>query len=184
MARKKAQAASEGIAPATFVRSDILDPQPRTETRGRPTSYTQEAAEEICRRIAEGETLRQVCRSPHLPGESTVRSWVLDDREGFSAQYARSRELCIESWADEIMEISDNGSNDWIETETAEGRMDLRYNGDHVTRSRLRVDTRKWLLSKMKPSVYGDKTLLAGHDGAALTQPVIHVTTNPTPSSS
>lgn len=130
---------------------------------GRPTSYTAEIAAEVCARLADGETLRQICRSEHIPAATTVRQWVLDDREGFSVQYARARDLCLEAWADEITEISDDGSNDWIERETEAGRMTTSYNGDHVQRSRLRTDSRKWLLSKLKPERYGDKLELNGN---------------------
>lgn len=152
--RKKTKATDEGLA------SEVVTEEPK---RGRPISvYTPELAEEICERIAEGETLRQVCRSKDIP-PSTVRRWVLNDINGFSAQYAQARDLCIESWADELMEISDDATNDWMKREGKDGE-DLGWsvNGDHVQRSRLRIDTRKWMLSKMKPDRYGDKVQLGG----------------------
>jgi hypothetical protein len=34
-------------------------------------------------------------------------------------------------------------------------------NGEHIQRSRVRIDTRKWMLSKMLPKSYGDKTEVA-----------------------
>lgn len=123
---------------------------------GRPSEYTQELAGEICRMLAEGMSLREVCRHEGMPHESTVRLWAVDDREGFSTQYRRAREIGYHSMADELLEISDDASNDWMErqNETAEG---YELNGEHLQRSRLRVDTRKWLLSKALPKVYGDK---------------------------
>lgn len=129
---------------------------------GRISTYTPELAEEICSRLSTGQTLRQICRDEHMPSESTVRGWVVDDRRGFYAQYARARELCIESWADEIVEIAENGDNDWMTRETESGRIEKQYNGDHIQRSKLRVDSRRWLLSKMKPEKYGDRLELAG----------------------
>src|SRR4051812_2164281 len=60
---------------------------------GRPSTYTAELAATICARLATGETLRAVCRDDGMPSESTVRTWALDDREGFSAHYARAREI-------------------------------------------------------------------------------------------
>ena len=54
--------------------------------------------------------------------------------------------------ADETLEISDDGTNDWMKDN--EG---YKVNGEHVARSRLRVDTRKWLLSKALPKIFGDK---------------------------
>jgi len=88
-----------------------------------------------------------------MPHDSTVRNWVLDDREGFSAQYARAREIGYMTMADELLEIADDGKNDWMKR-NGEGS---QLNGEHVQRSRLRVDTRKWLLSKALPKVFGDK---------------------------
>ena len=129
---------------------------------GRPSLYTGEIAEEICARISAGETLKQICRDEHIPPESTVRTWVREDREGFSARYACARELQIDCWADDIIELADDGRNDWIKREKEAGRITLEYNGDNVQRSRLRIDTRKWLLSKLKPERYGESLKLSG----------------------
>lgn len=132
---------------------------------GRPSVYTEAIAAEICARLSAGETLRQICRSEHMPDERTVRGWVLDDREGFSPRYARAREMQFEAWADEITEISDDGTNDWMERESKDGSSQTVLNGEHVQRSRLRVDSRKWLLSKLKPERYGDKLQHSGPGG-------------------
>lgn len=130
---------------------------------GRASLYTEEIAEEICRRIAEGETLKEICRDESFPHESTVRSWVLDDRQGFSTRYARARELQLECWAEEIQEIGDDGNNDWMARLGKEGQsIGWQLNGEHVQRSTLRVNNRKWLLSKLKPERYGDSLNLTG----------------------
>ena len=126
-------------------------------TQGRPTAYTAELAAEICQKLAEGQTLREVCRADEMPSESTVRTWALDDREGFSAQYTRARELGYLAMADELLEVADDGKNDWMERQDENGGAGWEANGEHLQRSRLRVDTRKWLLSKALPKVYGDK---------------------------
>lgn len=130
---------------------------------GRPTEYTEELAARICARLAEGYSLREVCRDEGMPSEATVRRWALEDREGFSAQYARAREIGYHAMADELLEISDDGRNDWIERQGDKG-VGYEANGEHLQRSRLRVDTRKWLLSKALPKVYGDKIALGGAD--------------------
>ena len=123
---------------------------------GRPSRYTEAIAAGICRRLASGESLRAICRDEAIPHESTVRGWVVDDYKGFSAQYTRARDIGLDVMADEILEISDDGSNDWMarQGENSEG---WTLNGEHVQRSRLRVDTRKWLLSKVAPKRYGDR---------------------------
>ena len=91
-----------------------------------------------------------------MPAESTVRAWALEDREGFSAQYARAREIGYHAMADELMDIADDGRNDWMERRGEEDA-GWQANGEHIQRSRLRVDARKWMLSKVLPKVYGDK---------------------------
>lgn len=138
--------------------------------RGRPLTYNAEIAAEICRRLAEGQTLREVCRDESMPPESTVRLWALDDRDGFAAQYTLAREVGYLAMADELLEVADDGKNDWMERQGDEGQSAWALNGEHVQRSRLRVDTRKWLLSKALPKVFGDKVTQehTGADGGPL----------------
>lgn len=123
---------------------------------GRPTLYTEEAADEICKRLADGETLKGICRDDHLPAEATVRLWAEEDREGFAERYARARMIGYYAMADELLEIADDGTNDWM-VRNADHEETVTLNGEHVQRSRLRVDTRKWLLAKALPKVFGDK---------------------------
>lgn len=121
-------------------------------------SYTEAIGAAICERLAAGESLRAICRSEGMPPESTVRLWAVSDVQGFAAQYTRAREAGYLRMADEITEIADDGTGDtWTDDEG-----NVRTNNDVVARSRLRVDTRKWLLSKMLPKVYGDKMELTG----------------------
>jgi hypothetical protein len=138
--------------------------------QGRPSTYSTDLATEICRLLAEGQTLREVCRNEALPAESTVRGWALDDREGFSAQYTRAREIGYLAMADELLEVADDGKNDWMERQGDEGQSSWVLNGEHVQRSRLRVDTRKWMLSKALPKIFGDKVTQehTGSDGGPL----------------
>lgn len=87
-----------------------------------------------------------------MPGESTVRDWVRQD-PSFSAQYAIARDMGLDAMAEETLEIADDGSNDtYTDDEGNEA-----VNHDVIQRSRLRVDTRKWFLSKLAPKRYGDK---------------------------
>ena len=129
-----------------------------SDNRGRPSLYTPELAALICERLANGMTLREVCRDDAMPQESTVRQWAVTDYQGFSAQYAKAREIGYQCMADETLDIADNARNDWMER-NGEDDAGWQANGEHIQRSRLRVDTRKWLLSKVLPKVYGDKVL-------------------------
>lgn len=87
----------------------------------------------------------------------------------FTEHYAKARSMLLEHWAEDIIDISDDGSNDWMAANDPEN-LGYRLNGEHINRSRLRVDTRKWLLSKLAAKKYGDKstTELTGADGKDL----------------
>lgn len=130
---------------------------------GRPTKYTQEIANEICERIAQGEPLRQICRDEHMPGWVAVYDW-LHKYADFSERFARARDLGFDAIAEETLDISDDARNDWMEKQgkDAEG---YQLNGEHVQRSKLRVETRLKLLAKWSPKKYGDKQQveLSGH---------------------
>ena len=49
----------------------------------------------------------------------------------------------------------------------------MPLNSDVIAHKRVQIDTRKWMLSKMLPKVYGDKVVaeITGKDGAALEAP-------------
>lgn len=129
-----------------------------TESKGRPSSYTAAIALEICSRLAEGESLKSICKDEHMPANATVRSWALDNVEGFSAQYTRARELGYSLLAEEMMAIADTPVIGSKTTSKATGIETTE--GDMIEHRRLQVDTRKWMLSKMLPKVYGDKLSL------------------------
>lgn len=120
--------------------------------------YTTAIATKICEMLVEGKSLRQVCEEPGMPNKATVLRWLADEKRAvFRDQYARAREMQAEAIADEILEIADDGRNDWMEIVGKEGdTVGWRVNGEAVQRSRLRVDSRKWLLSKMLPKKYGE----------------------------
>jgi terminase small subunit-like protein len=55
--------------------------------------YTPQLADEICRRISEGESVRSICRDPGMPSEGTVRAWSREDRDGFAVRFRIARDL-------------------------------------------------------------------------------------------
>ena len=122
---------------------------------GRPTDYTQELVDEICEKIATGDSMRSVCRCDDMPAMTTLFRW-LREKEGFKKQYEIATQERTEAMSEDIIDIADNGTNDWMKTH---GKDDEGYkqNGETLQRSRLRVDVRKWHMSKMKPKKYGDK---------------------------
>jgi hypothetical protein len=111
---------------------------------GRPTSHTPGIEVEILERLAHGESLNAICRSQHLPSESSVRTWSIEDKPpGFSAKYTAARARGYDAIAESTFDIADDL------TEDANSR-------------RVRIDTRKWFLSKLAPKKYGDRIEVAG----------------------
>jgi hypothetical protein len=137
----------------------------------KPTDFTQELGDRICDRLLDGESLRRICMDPMMPKRVTVLKWLNLEVE-FAAQYAKAKELQVEALVDEILDIADDGSNDFMETQ----RGDVVYNGDAVQRSRLRIESRRWVAAKLKPKKYGDAMQLVGKDGGDLVpNQIVHV---------
>ncbi len=146
----------------------------------RPSIYTKELATLICSRIAAGESLRAICRGDEMPDLTTVMEWRLRDREGFSQQYAQAREIQAEVFGDELQEIVDDGTNDWMEIrDKKDAVIGWRVNGEAVQRSRLRFDARRWWMSKVLPKQYGEKLTVAGDPNAPLGVQLIHSVPQP-----
>jgi len=123
---------------------------------GRPTTYTQEIADRICEELSLGYSIRTVCKPDGMPAISTFFKW-LREHEEFSKQYARAKQESADAMAEDILDIADDGTNDWMERQGKNGETFEVVNTEVLQRSRLRVDTRKWLMAKMKPKKYGDK---------------------------
>lgn len=135
---------------------------------GRPEVYTKELGEKICEQIALGYSLRTITSDKSMPCIATIYSWIRKDEE-FLKLYEQAKEDQADAMAEEMLDIADDGTNDWVE-KCDPNNPGYAYNGEHVQRSRLRVDTRKWIAAKLKPKKYGDKqtTEITGKDGAPL----------------
>ncbi len=114
---------------------------------GRPTKYTLEIAKAIAEKIADGHTLKAICVSEDMPARSTVYLWFSEHKE-FSDMYARATSERADLVFDEIFEIADDSTNDFMG--------DGALHQENIQRSKLRIDTRKWALAKMNPRKYGE----------------------------
>jgi len=131
--------------------------------------FSQDLFDLICERIAEGESLRSICADEDMPSTTAVKKWLIkDDGGALVAQYTRAREMQADTLFEDILDISDNARNDWMERE-GEGSAGYALNGEHIQRSRLRVDARKWMAGKLRPKVYGDKVDVSGNVGFTVT---------------
>jgi len=122
--------------------------------RTRDASDLTDVQQEICRRIMEGASVRTICRDEAMPSRSTVLNWLAAE-PAFRAAYAFAKQLCAETLAEDILDIADDSTGDWIEAENGK-----QLDHEHVQRSRLRVDSRKWLAAKLAPKRYGEAAML------------------------
>jgi hypothetical protein len=126
---------SQDFSEKTFDENSQQNSQPKEQ--GRPSSYSQELADEICDRLSHGETLRSIiASSPHLPSRTTIYRWNADNQD-FRNQYTKARAEQADYYAELIVDES--------------------YSSHDAAIGRLRVDALKWAASKMAPKKYGDK---------------------------
>lgn len=123
---------------------------------GRPTKYTDKLSDSICAKLSEGQSLRTVCKSDDMPCKATIFSW-LRTNEAFLDQYTRAKQESADALTDEMLDIADDSTNDYMMKKGEDGAEYEALNPEHIQRSRLRIETRKWLSSKLKPKKYGDK---------------------------
>jgi hypothetical protein len=121
--------------------------------------YNQETADLICEALAEGHSLRSICKADEMPSKANVFRWLNSNKE-FADQYARARETQADTLFDDILAIADDGSNDTYTDDDG----NIRTNQDVIARSKLRVDARKWMAGKLRPKVYGEKLAIGGAD--------------------
>ena len=135
---------------------------------GRPSTYTAELAAQVCTHIADGKSLRVIAAMEGMPAQSTIMAWLDGSRPEFSEQYARAREAQADKLAEEALQIADDGHSDTY----VDGDGNVKTDTEVIQRSKLRVDTRKWLASKMAPKKYGDKVAIGGADDLGPVQTV------------
>ena len=133
----------------------------------KPVVRKPEIAELICERIATGHTLKQIARELGCD-PTAITHWRRDD-PAFGLMYEQAREDQADYFAEEILEIADDGSNDWVDRQSGD-RTARAFDHEHVQRSRLRIDTRKWAMSKMLPKKYGDRLALTGVEESDIDQ--------------
>jgi AcrR family transcriptional regulator len=127
---------------------------------GRPSKYTPALGDKICSQIIDGVGLREICAEVGI-SIPTIFYWI-QHNERFSKHYARARQIQAEILADELKTIADEKPVCLIPTKSGGSFEATDKSG--IERNRLRVDTRKWIASKLLPKKYGDK-LEVEHSG-------------------
>ena len=122
------------------------------------TPKQQRKADFICAEIAKGKSVRAICRDTKGLTQSVIYTWLAKSNT-FQEQYARARLNQADTLFDEILEIADDGRNDtYVDDQGV-----IKTNQDVIARSRLRVDSRKWMAGKLRPKKYGDKIDVNGN---------------------
>lgn len=131
----------------------------KARKKGGQSRYTVAAGERICARVAEGMSLRKAAGEEHVT-HSTVLEWAAA-HPAFADQYARACERRLAVLQDRILELMELGHEVALDTECGNVRLQA---------VKLEIDTLKWLLCKLVPKKYGDRTQMeiTGKDGADL----------------
>jgi hypothetical protein len=126
-----------------------------------------EKKDEFVRLIADGLAWRAICKELQT-SSATFRAWLIEDEE-FRKRYTHATDERADAIFEDMLDIADDGTRDYDVNEDG----GVVVNHDHIARARLRVDTRKFMLAKMKPKVYGDKLELAGDPDRPVTTNLI-----------
>lgn len=132
---------------APELRRPIATSLPETKL-GRPSIYTDEIADEICRRLSEGEPLARIVRDKHMPSFTTVMDWEATNA-GFARRSAPARAYGTHYMADDCIRIADDTEID-------------------PAHKRIMVETRIRLIGKWNAAAYGERKILAGDPDAPL----------------
>jgi hypothetical protein len=134
---------------------------------GRPSTFDEAIAAEICERLAEGEPLRAICREEGMPPWRTVYGWM-ESNEDFSARIARGRVIGQEAILEDTLLIA-NEPQEGIRREVSETGVKT-ISEDMLGHRKLQIETRLKLLAKWNPKKYGEKlsTELTGANGGPL----------------
>jgi len=130
---------------------------------GRPSDFTQETANQICNRLAGGESLRSITEDPTMPSRQTIYSWMTA-RPAFLDQYVRAREEQAESMADEIVAIADETPETAPVFDKDGNQLAIKLDSSYIQWQKNRIDARKWTAAKLRPKKYGDRIVHAGDD--------------------
>lgn len=119
----------------------------------------EKAFERVLQLVSEGLSVAEACRQDDTPCQKSFYEWlkVEGKSEDRLQRYAHARDSRADVIFEEMIEIADDASNDWMERQNRDGSTTEVLDTEHVQRSRLRIETRKWMLGKMSPAKYGDK---------------------------
>jgi hypothetical protein len=123
----------------------------------------------ICDRIIEGESVKTILKDKDMPSSKTFWKWLDQDKVKVN-QYARAKEIYADKVFEDIVLIADGTNEDvFVDEDGIE-----QTNHNIIQRDRLRIDARKWHLSKLNPKKYGDKIDMTS-GGEKMQQPILNI---------
>lgn len=113
-------------------------------------------------------SVAEITRKEGMPNKSTIYYWILKHPE-FKELYQEAKSNMADTLADEMLDIADNAENDWMKRNKPD-EQGWQANRDNINRSRLRIETRKWIASKLKPKKYSEtlNTKISSNEGESL----------------
>mgnify|MGYP001101409216 CR=1 FL=1 len=114
---------------------------------GRPTIINDRLIDELCLRLSQGVSMRTVCLDDDMPNMSTIWRW-LRQNDDFARRYTAAKQESADAMIEDMLAISDQDDEE-----------------ESTNRSRLRVDTRKWIAAKLRPEKYSEKLDLTPSGG-------------------
>lgn len=142
----------------------------KKKTRKKAITFSNQVADDICEKLSNGMTLKEICALPDMPSADTIRVWVRDDVGGFRDKFNAANDMKYIAWEDECVEIADDASNDWMTRQKKDGTEEEVLNTEHIQRSKLRIDTRTKFMRARRPDLYSDKSAVevAGPGGGPI----------------
>ena len=128
-------------------------------------AYSEKLRDEIAQLIAQGYSMKSIGKMDNMPEFSTLWKWR-QDYEDFNRAYWIAKQWCADIYAEEIIEIADDASEDFKPGKDG----DLVFSNDNINRAKLKIDARKWASAKLMPKRYSDRVQqeLFGKDGGEI----------------
>lgn len=150
-----------------------------------PRKFSELLAARVCEMVAQGKSLKDICKLDGMPARETIMRWVMfpdeDTMPGFSQRFKEARQIGWMLMGEDILDISDDASKDTlkkpmkdrfgnpiykVQPEKDEKGVIIKAgvlayaemdNPNNLVRAKLMVETRKWMLQRLLPAVFGDK---------------------------
>ena len=161
MKMKQVKKAKASKTVKTVKNGQVILERPRElSSRGRHLVFDEAIADKVLDRLANGESLRAICRDVNFPDGSTIRKWLARNAD-FARQYAYARDEQADTLFDETLHIADN--------------IPLDATNEIIRRAQVQIDTRKWMAGKIRPKKYGDALKHNDADGNTVITQTINI---------